>query len=383
MSVDLLRPIMISKPRLVLWTVFLSSCLGWHTERSAADQIVLRDLTILTNRRVEKFNEDDIRLDNGQRLGWDQIEKAQISNDQARFNQLLSELGTPLYRIRQRLKVGDYSALLRHAETLYSRYSARRSKTAYMVVQAVMWGRLAAGQRALAVEPYLRCYHLLRGVGDQPIPLPGKRRLQFDVETGICKEFLPLWFDRTAAARALKQVTTLIEMTATPCPAAHLYQTALVFASAAPAAELAAVSTSSKLTLARQFASILQVQREVLMGQPGTAMLNLESALSRVDPSLRPLAFYWLGRSHLLKQEPLQQRQGLLLLLKIPALHHRTFPNIAAAGLAYAAQTLHDAGDERASAALQRELSTRYSGSWHALQQAEQTDVKKPTEKSP
>ena len=113
MSVDLLRPIMIST-RLVLWTVFLSSCLIWHTERSAADQIVLRDLTILTDRRVEKFNEDDIRLDNGQRLGWDQIEKAQIAADQARFNQLLSELGTPLYRIRQRLKVGDYSALLRH-----------------------------------------------------------------------------------------------------------------------------------------------------------------------------------------------------------------------------------------------------------------------------
>ncbi|MCH2398874.1 MAG: hypothetical protein MK364_07185, partial [Pirellulales bacterium] len=62
---------------------------------------------------------------------------------------------------------------------------------------------------------------------------------------------------------------------------------------------------------------------------------------------------------------------------------HRTFPNIAAAGLAHAAQTLHDAGDQRASAALQRELSTRYSGSWHALQQAQQTDVKKPTEKSP
>ncbi|MCH2400059.1 MAG: hypothetical protein MK364_13170, partial [Pirellulales bacterium] len=63
---DLLRPIMISKPRLVLGIVFLSSCLIWHTERSGADQIVLRDLTILTDRRVEKFNEDDIRLDNGQ-----------------------------------------------------------------------------------------------------------------------------------------------------------------------------------------------------------------------------------------------------------------------------------------------------------------------------
>ncbi|MEE3370470.1 MAG: hypothetical protein VX346_14115 [Planctomycetota bacterium] len=382
MTVDLLRPNLITPPRLALWIVFLSGYLLWQSGPTVADQIVLRDLTILTDRRVEKFNEDDIRLDNGQLLGWDQIEKAQISADQARFNQLLSELGTPLYRIRQRLKVGDYPALLRHAETLYPRYSTRRSKTAYMVVQAVMWGRLAAGQRALAVEPYLRCYELLRGVGDQPIPLPGKRRLQFDVETGICKEFLPLWFDRAAATSALKQVTTLNEMTTTPCPAARLYQTALEFASATPTAESMPVNTASKLPLARQLTSILRVQREVLIGQPAAAMLNLEGTLSRVDPSLRPLAFYWLGRSHLLNKDPNQQRQGLLLLLKIAALHHQTFPNIAAAGLAHAAQTLHDAGDQRGSAALQRELSTRYSGSWHALQQAQRTDVEQPTEKS-
>ena len=212
--------------------------------------------------------------------------------------------------------------------------------------------------------------------------MPGKRSLQFDVETGICKEFLPLWFYRAAATSALKQVTTLNEMTTTPCPAARLYQTALEFASATPTAESMPVNTASKLPLARQLTSILRVQREVLIGQPAAAMLNLEGTLSRVDPSLRPLAFYWLGRSHLLNKDPNQQRQGLLLLLKIAALHHQTFPNIAAAGLAPAAQTLHAAGDPRGSAALQRELSTRYSGSWHALQQAQRTDVEQPTEKS-
>ena len=370
------------QPQTTLWMALLCICLIASGRGTAADQIVLRDLTILTDRRVEKFNADEIRLDNGQRLTWDQIEKAQIAVDQASFNQLLSELGTPLYRIRQRLKVGDYSALLRHAETLYSRYSKRRSKTAYMVIQAVMWGRLAAGQRALAVEPYLRCYDLLRGVGDQPIPLPGKRRLQFDPQTGICKEFLPLWFDRTAAARALKQVTTLVEMTADPCPAARLYQTALKLAIADQQTDIVSVSAHSKLPLASQLTSILQVQREVLTGQPGAAVLNLEGSLSRVDHSLHPLAYYWLGRAHLLNKNPNDHRQGLLLLLKIPALHHRTFPDVAAAGLAHAAQTLHAAGDQQASAALQRELSTRYSGTWHALRQTQNTDVEKQTEKS-
>ena len=86
---------------------------------TAADQIVLRDLTILSDRRVDRFSDDEIRLDNGQILTWDQIEKAQIAGDQKKFDQFLEELGTPLYRIRQRLTVGDYQALLRHAEALY------------------------------------------------------------------------------------------------------------------------------------------------------------------------------------------------------------------------------------------------------------------------
>ena len=349
---------------------------------TAADQIVLRDLTILSDRRVDRFSDDEIRLDNGQILTWDQIEKAQIAGDQKKFDQFLEELGTPLYRIRQRLTVGDYQALLRHAEALYPRFAQRRSKTAYMVAQAVMWGRLASGQRALAVEPYLRCNQMLGAAGNQSMEIPGKRRLQFDAQTGLCKEFLPLWFDRGTAAEALKQVTAFLEQTPDACPAAGLYQTGLKLTLSDPQATSQMANFSGNHRIADQLAAIYRLQQEVLAGQGGVAVIAIETSLRQLDASLRPLAFYWLGRAYLLKKTPDEQRQGLLFLLKIPALYQKTFPHVAAAGLAHAAHTLHDSGNQRASIALRRELVSRYPGSWHAVRQTRVTDAETQPEKS-
>ena len=52
------------------------------------------------------------------------------------------------------------SGLLPHAEALEARYAGRRSETAYMVFQALMWSRLAVGRREAALAPYLRCFDL-------------------------------------------------------------------------------------------------------------------------------------------------------------------------------------------------------------------------------
>ena len=68
---------------------------------------------------VTSFDEDGVRLDDGMVLGWDRIESARLSGQrQADFDRSLKELGDGLYRIRQRLRVGDYRDLQTHAEAL-------------------------------------------------------------------------------------------------------------------------------------------------------------------------------------------------------------------------------------------------------------------------
>ena len=88
------------------------------------------------------------------------------TEQQARFDQLLTELGGDLYRVRQRLAVGDWAGLLPHAEALEGRYAGRRSETAYMVFQALMWSRLAVGQARSGVGSVSACAGLSAG-GDR------------------------------------------------------------------------------------------------------------------------------------------------------------------------------------------------------------------------
>ena len=142
---------------------------------AGADRIILRNLKTIADKTVTSFDEDGIRLNDKKILGWHEIEKAKVSPDvQAAFDKMLGELGGHLYRIRQRLNVGDYEGLLPHAEAIHGSYVGRTSDTAYTVFQALMWGRLAVGQREAALGPYLRCYDILARRGKSEIRLPGE-----------------------------------------------------------------------------------------------------------------------------------------------------------------------------------------------------------------
>src|SRR5262245_20671784 len=93
----------------------------------AADRIILRNLDIISDRTIKSFDVDGVVLDNETTLGWDEIEKATLGEKQAEFDALLSDVGGDLYRLRQRLNVGDYAGLATHAEALWPRYQERRS----------------------------------------------------------------------------------------------------------------------------------------------------------------------------------------------------------------------------------------------------------------
>jgi hypothetical protein len=332
-----------------------------------ADRIVLRNLDVVDGPTVTAVDEDGVQLDNGTLITWDRIERGRVGESyQAGFDQLLGELGADLYRIRQRLSVGDYEGVLPQAEALEGRYVGRRSDTAYLVFQALMWSRVAVGRREAALAAYLRCFDLLSEAArtGRTVEVPGTRRLQFDPQTGFTPELAPVWFDQSAAAEALPSVGRAIsDMVTPPPPAARVYYATLAVAAGVPEK---AESARAGLAAHPALAALVEAQLLLVQGDAGRAAHVLEPHLPTFGSDLRSVALYSLGRARVADADTARQREGLLQLLTLPAAYGASEPELAAAALYVALHTLADRGDATGSIALRRELLDRYGTTWHA-----------------
>lgn len=345
-----------------------------------ADRIILRNLDVISDQQVVSFNADGVRLADDRVITFDLIESGRVSAaQQADFDQILKQLGSHLYRIRRRLETGDYAGLLQHAEAIYPTYAERTSATAYMVFQALMWGRLAAGQREAALEPYLRCHEYLRvsnKTGDS-IALPGRRRLRVDMQTGLSSELPPLWFDVQQARQQLQPVARVISQMQKPRPpGARVYYATLALT--AGRIELAR-SVLTDLNGLDALKNIIAAQADFLADKPALAIQQLEPLGKQLPLSQQTLALYWRGRARSVSSEPDNQRLGLLDLLRIPAAYGERFPDVAGAALYEVMQSLARQGDIAGSIAVRRELMDRYGQTWHAALLRKETGLKKET----
>jgi hypothetical protein len=346
----------------------------WAGTANSADRLILRNLDIITDRTVAALDEDGLVLDSARaggtnRITWDEVERGKVAIDQARFDALLAELGPSLYRIRQRLKIGDYDALGEPAELLYPRFVDRKSQTAYLVCQATMWSRLAVGKRESAVEPYLRCYELLRSRTATSGNLPGTRHLKTDVGTAISSELAPVWFDSTAAKAALSPMQQAIRDLAQPRPVgAYVYYATLALA----AGETAEVERMLPLLHGPNggdvWQTIVHAQQELASSSPGPAIDQLRSQRDSLPPHCRPTALLLLGQADVRSTDEDVCRGGLLSLLALPAVYGNQQPELAAAGLYHAANALDKLKDAGGAAAVRRELASRYAGTHFGAQ---------------
>lgn len=339
---------------------------------AGADRIILRNLELLADKTVLSVDEDGARLDGkrpggSDRLPWDEIERGRVSATlQPDFDQLLTELGPPLYRLRQRLKIGDYAGLLESAEAVYPRFADRQSQTAYMVCQATMWGRLAHGQREAAVEPYLRSLELLRGGAAKETQLPGSRRLASGPDVPYCLDLAPLWLDAAAAKEALPGVQEAIKRMASPRPdEAYLYYVSLALAAEDfPAAQKVLPAIHGKEPLAAELRGVLLAQQEIQQKLPGSHAAELESGLVGFHPANRLLAHFWLGKwrdqAFAAGGDEKVGRDAALEFLAVAALAEDRDPEFAAAGLYQALEILDKLKDTAAASAVRRELHSRY-----------------------
>ncbi|MBC8354751.1 MAG: hypothetical protein H8E66_22455 [Planctomycetes bacterium] len=326
---------------------------------------------MLTDKTVTSFDEDGVRLNDRQVLGWHEIEKAKISPDkQASFDEMLAGLGGHIYRIRQRLSVGDYEGLLPHAEAIYENYVGRTSDAAYTVLQALMWGRQAAGQREAALAPYLQCYDILRRRAKSEILLPGERRLVFDTQTAITSDITPVWFDTAAAKSEMPKVFQVIRSMKDRPEGAFIYYASLASAAGddATAGKVLGAVKSTEPPVS-ELRDIVAAQREILTGAtPNFATRHLHDNLASLTEDNRPLGLYWLGRHNLSSDDLGTQQLGLLALLSLPALHGDSQPELAGAALLSALQKLAEMKDVRGSVALRGELLAEYGSTYSAKQ---------------
>jgi hypothetical protein len=347
--------------RIVVWLA------AWFVVLAAAssargDRLVLRNLKIIADKEVTSFHDDGVELAGGGFVAWDEIERGTVAADkQAEFDQLLAEIGNPLYRLRQRMAVGDYEGLLPQAEALYPRYAGRSSATAYVVAQGLMWGRIAAGKREGALEPYFTCYAYLRGVDPKAVSLPGERRLRLDMDTGMTPELPPVWFDAAAARDAVPHVLRAIGSLPAPRPeGTRIYYASLVLAAgdAAEAGRFLDGFQTQNRSIA-ELRDIVLAEREVLSGKPAAAVDSVAARLESMSAANQPLARYWVGRARLLADAPETKRQGVLHLLHVPAVHGGSAPELSAAGLYESMNALSALGDARGSIAVRQELLER------------------------
>lgn len=363
----------------------LASCLtGLFAARpsAAADRLILRNLQIITDQTVTSVDEDGVRLSDGRALAWDTIERGKLADaaQQAEFDRLLADLGDHLYRIRQRLETGDYAGLSPHAEAVYPRYADRRSVTAYMVCQATMWSRLAAGKREAAVDPYLRAFELLRAAGDRAVPLPGNRRLQRDPETALSGELAPIWFDAEAARAALPGVLAAAGKMKSPRPEGiRVYYASLALAAGeTEAAERVLSGMPNEPASLAALRDLALTQRELQDQGPGPATARLAESLPELPEAARSAALYWLGKAALVAPAETERRQGVLKLLHLPALYGSQQPELAAAALFDAQAELTRLGDKQAAAKVRQELTTRYRQTRHAGRLSPATTTTEP-----
>jgi hypothetical protein len=347
-------------------TLITSSCC------SAEDRIVLRDLTILAEAPIAAFDLDGVVLTAPRKSGgilvtWDEIESLRLESlsqeQQAAAEKMLSEVGLPLYQIHYRMKVGEYVALLEPAEKVYPLYQTRRSRTAYLVSQALVWGRLAQHRREAAVEPWLHAYSLLRARVIKLNELPGERRPRIDAATALCWELEPVWFDAAAAGQALPLVVERIKTMEEPVPeGAVLYAASLALAAGErERGEKLLASQAVTQSKAQACQTILSLQAALLRKDAAASYATLRATLPKLPNECQPAALYWLGQAEFNAPEERERQAAWLTWLQIPALHADRSPMLAAEVLNRVQAA--SAEDRALQLRLQRELIHKFPGS--------------------
>lgn len=359
----------------VFWMAFALTLVTKPSGVSGADHLVLRNLQLLDNVEVLGFDEDGIKLQDGRQWTWDQIVSGKVSDDQQQeFNDLLSKLSLPLYRLDWRLRLGNDSDLLTCVDPLLETYGNRISLAAAKVWYGELRGRLAQGQRAAALIPLLKIDRIIRSgtvssATLQDVLSSGDNRNWSDPTTGICMQLLPVWFDQAEAEEHWKATFETYSALQAPSTTATLYVSSLAVAAGQNSTSLELLQAiDSPSQGQQQWVDLIRFEMERLENGTQNREAQVAGSIHQYSRPLQAIAYYALGCSRIEKTQETTIQKGQLDLLKIPAELDDVAEEVASAALSRVASSLESTNHPREAGILWNELNSRYPASWHSQQ---------------
>ena len=298
---------------------------------SGQSPIVLRDLTLIEDRTVESFSLESIKLNDGTQLGWEQVFRATVQPErQAEFDRNLVEIGLPLVRLRQRIAIGDWNRLHEITDQLMIRYSGVDSSIGKTVCVAAMKGRLETDSRAAAVLPFLMACGKSSELPEQV--LKSLDLTAGELESGICKQLLPVWFDLESVKQQKNLIIAYSKEQGVSLPnGGYIY-----LASFSIALEqwdqakqfLDEVSNPDPNTKQWKQLLVSEVDRRRL-GESGIGDFRVDS---QTQPAIVAVSQFWSAETNASKAA-VNPAGNILEYLKVSALWGDRFPSLASASL--------------------------------------------------
>lgn len=356
---------------LLIFTVLGVFSLSHHG--FAQSNLVLRSLEIPKS-EIKRFDKHGVYLNDGTTINWDDILQATLpvgtegavgtEAAQKSFDSFLKTRGLPLFRIRHRLSIGDVASLVKLVEPLYETLNGSPSSLAearfdYLISLGTMRARLHAGDRAAAVQPFLRAREV-RGkfAFDSSLP-PGAELMVSPKGEALSPLITPIFFDAEAARREL---SLLRQQGLGEQQVGKVYGTALAICG--DEQELAEKWLSQLAEQDSNWAPIFAAQLE-LKGEAGERIEDLQYPVWRAGLTRSQSTVVDFILALAAQRIPTDSDRASLLFLKIAAASEGVDRHIASASLYQAFLVAKQIGNVEEAEILKRELLDKYFDTYH------------------
>lgn len=307
----------------------------------SAQEIILRDLTRITNNPVKSATNQSLNLSDGQKLSWSSILQARVDSVwQKPVDERIAKFGLPLYRLTHRLKQKNYTGAYEIAQQWYDdeQNSFVGPDANFLVCRSVMFGRIARGENAKAVEAMIRALQLQQQCSSELLnSIPDIAFAEDELVSRLCDELFPVW---SSAEEARTQLSNLdskfdLERLVDKWPGLAVYLSSMAVQSGQRERMLGWNSAMAKVPELRPWQRILNSDHS------RTPLANL---IRGTEGSMRVTTMYWWAVA---EDQQAAKADRVLTLLKIVANYQDQFPSLAKESLARAVE-LTDDPDEKA-----------------------------------
>lgn len=334
----------------------------------AQDTVILRDLSVVKG-SIKTLDSKKIEFADGRRLEWRDALSSNVAEPlKSQFQQFVAEKGLPLFHAEQKLRLQELVGLGELAETLFRQLASEPDRFSdgegFLISVAAMKSRVASGDRANAVLPFLKATELFRQkkVARERVEQLGVSPT--DLQAGVAVSIWPVWFDRANSTAAVKDLQATLASDISKNSSGLLYYLAslhLYLNSADKAKPLIEELNGRKLPVG--WMEILKTQFDIAEGRNVSAVSRLQNELTNFPYKLRMAANFVVGSE--LGKDPQNADLAVLKLLEIPASEKESEFAMGSAALYESINILKKTGQTREVVTLQNELLSRFPNTYH------------------